>query len=701
MGRLKASYNWLTKTKLGFFTVVVVFFWVKTYLTYITKFNLGVVGPMQKFLLLINPLPTAMLLIGIGLFFKGRKSYWIMVIIDFLLSLWLFSNILYYREFSDFLSTSIIKTSGSTSDNLGKSIAGITKGTDFLVFLDVVIIVLLIAFKVFKIDVRRLKLKISLLIEGLAVVLIGTNLTMAQKDRPGLLTRTFDNNYIVKYLGLNSFAVYDGVKTAQSNAIMAKANHSDLKTVQSYIKKNYIAPNPEYYGVAKNKNVLVIHLESFQQFLIDYKWHGKEVTPNLNKLYHANDTISFDNFFNQVGQGKTSDAEMMLENSIFGLQSGSAMSSYGTSNTFESAPAILGQQAGYTSAVMHGGAGSFWNRDNAYKSFGYDYFMPLSYYQNKKGYYLGYGIKDKLFFDQSIKYIEHLPQPFYLKMITVTNHYPYDLDKKNQSIDKTDTGDKTVDGYVQTAHYLDEAIGELMSYLKKSGLEKNTLIMLYGDHYGISGNHHKASAQLLNKDSFNNFDNLQFQRVPLMFHMPGLKGGINHTYGGEIDVRPTLFNLLGINDQNMIQFGHSLLAKNAPQIVAQRNGDFITPKYSKVEGSYYYTKSGKRVTHPSKKVKAQLASISNTVTTELSLSDRVITGNLLRFYKPNGFKYVKRKNYSYKKTDSLKRLKKAEKKSKNSVWYQNGKKSTQSDFKTDAPELKKRERIILIKRQTL
>ena len=568
MGRLKASYNWLTKTKLGFFTVVVVFFWIKTYLTYITKFNLGVLGSMQNFLLLINPLPTAILLIGIGLFFKGRKSYWIMVIIDFLLSLWLFSNILYYREFSDFLSTSIIKTSGSTSDNLGKSIAGITKGTDFLVFLDVVIIVLLIAFKVFKIDVRRLKLKVSLLIEGLAVVLIGTNLTMAQKDRSGLLTRTFDNNYIVKYLGLNAFAVYDGVKTAQNNAIMAKANHSDLKTVQSYIKKNYIAPNPEYYGVAKNKNVLVIHLESFQQFLIDYKWHGKEVTPNLNKLYHANDTISFDNFFNQVGQGKTSDAEMMLENSIFGLQSGSAMSSYGTSNTFESAPAILGQKAGYTSAVMHGGAGSFWNRDNAYKSFGYNYFMPLSYYQNKKGYYLGYGIKDKLFFDQSIKYMEHLPQPFYLKMITVTNHYPYDLDKKNQSIDKTDTGDKTVDGYVQTAHYLDQAIGELMSYLKKSGLEKNTLIMLYGDHYGISGNHHKASAQLLDKDSFNNFDNLQFQRVPLMFHMPGLKGGINHTYGGEIDVRPTLFNLLGINDQNMIQFGHSLLAKNAPQIVA-------------------------------------------------------------------------------------------------------------------------------------
>ena len=183
MAHLKSLYNWLFKTKLGFFSFVVVLFWIKTYLIYKTKFNLGVVGPMQEFLLLFNPLPAAILLIGIGLFFKGRKSYWIMVIIDFLLSLWLFSNILYYREFSDFLSMSIIKTSGSTSDNLGKSIVGITHGTDFLCFIDVIIIIILIVFKVFKIDVKRLKFRIPALIEVLAISLLGLNLTMAQSDR--------------------------------------------------------------------------------------------------------------------------------------------------------------------------------------------------------------------------------------------------------------------------------------------------------------------------------------------------------------------------------------------------------------------------------------------------------------------------------------------------------------------------------------
>ena len=686
MTRIKSFLQWLTQTKLGFFTIILVTFWLKTYVIYLTKFNLGAEGAMQNFLLFLNPLPSGLLLLGIGLFFKGRKSYWIMIAIDFVLSLWLFANILYYREFSNFLSLSIIKTSGSTADNLGKSIVGITRVTDFLAFIDIVLVILLMVAKVVKYDLRPLKLRFNLLLEGIAVLLIGVNLLMAQKDRSGLLTRTFDNSYIVKYLGMNEYAVYDAFKTAQTSEQMAKANVSDLQSVKKYLKVNYVKPNSTYTGVAKGKNVLVIHLESFQQFLIGYKWQGKEVTPNLNKLYHSKNTLSFANFYNQVGQGKTSDAEMMLENSLFGLQSGSAMSSYGTSNTFESAPAILKQQGGYTTAVMHGGAGSFWNRNNAYKQFGYEYFMPLSYYQNKPKYYIGYGLKDKIFFSQSIKYIERLPQPFYLKLITVTNHYPYDLDKKNQSIDKTDTGDETVDGYVQTAHYLDQAVGQLMRWMKKTGLDKNTLLVFYGDHYGISGNHHKASAELLNQDEFTNFDNLKFQRVPLMFHMKGLRGGIKKTYGGEIDVLPTLLNLLGIRNKGTIQFGHDLLSKKAPQIVAQRNGDFITPLYAKVGSTYYDTKTGEEIIQPDKKLKTELVAISNKVTTQLSLSDRVIAGNLLRFYHPKWFKKVKPQDYDYNEQKALKKL---YAKNKTSLWYKNHQKSTQNKFKTDAPELEK------------
>ena len=119
-----------------------------------------------------------------------------------------------------------------------------------------------------------------------------------------------------------------------------------------------------------------------------------------------------------------------------------------------------------------------------------------------------------------------------MKIITLTNHYPYELDKQNQSIPKTDTGDDTVDGYVQTARYLDQAFGEFINYLKQTGLYNNSMIVVYGDHYGISNNHPKAIAQLLGKKSVSSYDLAMFQKVPFMIHAPVLKGGINHTYGG-------------------------------------------------------------------------------------------------------------------------------------------------------------------------
>ncbi|GKQ42455.1 glycerol phosphate lipoteichoic acid synthase [Companilactobacillus sp. RD055328] len=678
--KLKGFFN----TKLGFLVLAIVLFWVKTVYAYYNKFNLGIEGSMQGFLAILNPLPTTILLFGIAMYMKGRKSYVYLMIIDLITSTWLFSNILYYREFSDFLTMTLIKGSGSVGNNLGKSIVGIIEPTDFLVFLDIIILVILLATHFIKVDVKKLNWKIPVIISSISVLLFGVNLTLAQLDRPGLLTRTFDNNYIVKYLGLNSYTVYDAVKTAKTQAVKANADSSDLKSVKSYMDANYVAPNVEYTGVAKGKNVFIIHLESFQQFLIDFKWDGQEVTPNINALYHNQNTLSFDNFFHQVGQGKTADAELMLENSLFGLPEGSAMVTDGTTNTFQAAPAILGQQ-GYTSASFHGDVPSFWNRDNTYKSWGYDYFFSSEYYKEKEDYNIGYGMKDKIFMKDSAQYIEQLPQPFYAKLITVTNHYPYLLDKQNQSIAPTDTGDETVDGYVQTAKYLDQSIGEFMTWLKDTGMDKKSMVVFYGDHYGISANHKKAVAKLLGKDEFNDFDNAQFQKVPFMIHMDGLKGGVNHTYGGEIDVLPTLMNLLGINDKDYIQFGSDLLAKDHSQTVAFRNGDFVTPKYTKVGSTYYNTKNGKPLKKISKVQETELDKLSNSVTTELSLSDKIVKGDLLRFYTPKGFKKVDKKDYSYKKSKADAKLKKTIK--QNTMIEELGK-STVDLYKTDAPELK-------------
>ncbi|NYA62804.1 LTA synthase family protein, partial [Lactobacillus salivarius] len=290
-------------TRIGFFTLTLFLFWMKTYIVYNTKFTLGVSDGMQEFLLALNPIPAGLLLFGIALYFRGRKSYWIMIVINLLQSLWLFANILYYREFSDFLSMSIIKSSGSVSNNLSLSISQIIHGTDFLVFLDVIILALLVIFKVIKPDLSPVKIWRPIIITVSSLVLFAINLGLAEKDRSQLLTRTFDNNYIVKYLGLDFFAGYSTYQAHQESATRANASKKDLDEILKKINKNRTSPNIEYYGKAKGKNVFIFHLESFQQFMIDYKVNGEEVTPNINKFYHDSNTLAFDNFFNQVGQG--------------------------------------------------------------------------------------------------------------------------------------------------------------------------------------------------------------------------------------------------------------------------------------------------------------------------------------------------------------------------------------------------------------
>ena len=285
-------------------------------------------------------------------------------------------------------------------------------------------------------------------------------------------------------------------------------------------------------------------------------------------------------------------------------------------------------------------------------------------------------------------YIEQLPQPFYAKLITVTNHYPYIIDKKNTSIDAWKTGDDTVDHYIQTAHYLDQSIGEFLDYLDKSGLRQNSVIILYGDHYGISNNHRPAIAQILGKKKVTNYDLAMFQKVPFMINAPGLKGRIDHTYGGEIDVLPTIEDLLGISSDKYIQFGQDLLSKDRNQIVPFRNGDWVTPKYTKYNGDYYHTATGKQIKNPTAKEQKQFDKIQKYVTTELGLADKVMNGDLIRFYNLPGFKKVNKKDYTYNMKKSLKNLKKDQKKHKTSVKAENNNQSTYDDYSTDAPELK-------------
>lgn len=704
-------------TRLGLISILLALIWVKTIIAYYYNFKLAPENLLQTILMLANPLGTSLALLSIALYVRSpKRAAWTAGFIYLLLNVLLLANVLYFREFTDFMTIATVMGVSKVSQGLGATSLNTLRPSDLVFVFDFIIAIGVGLFC----GVRHLLAKqrgsqtthprfaewlkpsrdprqpLGVTIAGILCFMVV--MAVSELNRPQLLTRTFDRTYIVRYLGLAPFTVYDGLKTAQTSQVRAQASSGDMDKVLTYTRNHYAAPNPAYFGAAKGKNVIIIHLESFQQFLIGQKINGQEVTPFLNSLVHNKNTLSFSNVFNQVGLGRTSDAENMLETSTFGLPGSSLFSTYGNDNAFQAAPAILGQTKGYDSAVLHAGSGDFWNRNSTYKSLGYNYFFASKYFDHSTAMDTEFGIKDKLMFAESAKYLEHLQQPFYSKIITTSNHFPFSISEEDSTFPDAGTKDVTVNNYFKTANYLDSALKEFFAYLKKSGLAKNSLVMIYGDHYGISDDRNPNLAQLLgkDKDDWSAFDDTQLQRIPLMFYAPGLKGGQFSTYGGEIDVLPTLLHLLGVQTQNYVQFGTDLLSPQHDQTVIFRNRNFITPDYTVLGSKTYLNASGQEVT-PDPESIAMLAADKKKVAEALKLSDLVATQNLLRFYTPAGFTPVNSTDYDY--TNSLYRLLQAEadaaaKRQSSSLYSKRHDQSSTSLYKSDAPELTDAETVV-------
>ena len=119
-----------------------------------------------------------------------------------------------------------------------------------------------------------------------------------------------------------------------------------------------------------------------------------------------------------------------MENSLYPLGGGAVFFTH-SGNTFHSMAESLNEE-GYFTNVMHPNNKSFWNRDMMYKAFDIQkYYDENSYIVNEEN-AVNWGLKDIPFFEQSVDLMAEMPQPFYSRLITLTNHYPFTLDEEDQ-----------------------------------------------------------------------------------------------------------------------------------------------------------------------------------------------------------------------------------------------------------------------------
>ncbi|PLT34713.1 LTA synthase family protein [Bacillus sp. V5-8f] len=604
---------------ISFMALAVSFLWIKTYIAYKVNFNIDIENWRQELILFINPLSFLLLIFNVSLFLKEKwKNVYVLLMSSFLTTV-LFANIIFYRFFNDFLTIPVLFQTSNMSD-LGSSVTELVNPADFLYFVDLLLLVVIKYIKpafLASPEYTGNKKVFLLATSGLFCF----NFGLAEAERPELFTRTFDREILVKNIGTYNYHLYDMVLQSKSSAQRAVADGSKLAEIENYVRANREVPNEELYGIAKGKNLIMVSMESTQSFVINENVNGKEITPFLNRF--LKESYYFNNFYHQTGQGKTSDSEFIVENSLYPLGRGAVFFTH-SQNEYRGMPEILNEK-GYFTASLHANNGSFWNRNLMYKSLGFKRFYDINDYQVHAGNSVNWGLKDKEFFSQSIAHLKEMPQPFYAKFITLTNHFPFLLDERDRSIDEYHSDSKTLNKYFPTVRYTDEALRQFIADLKASGLYEDSVIVIYGDHYGISENHNQAMGQFLGKE-ITPFESVQLQRVPLIIHIPGQEGKTISKVSGQIDLRPTLLHLLGIKTSGTIEFGSDLFSRGNLELTVLRDSSFITKQFVYTRDTCYDKRTGQLTE------KTYCEPFIENAKQELDYSDKIIYGDLLRFY---------------------------------------------------------------------
>lgn len=606
-----------SKTVLFYISAVLI--WFKVYLVHRIGFDLPVKGWYQEMILWFSPVSSVLLLLALGsLVFRRLSSGAAAVAASFVSGFLLLANLVYYRFFNDFITLPVLLQSTQLGE-LGQSILHLLRPSDALIFADTFILLALSLRH--QLPGRALSGTYIVSMFTLAVIVFGVNWVMAEQVRPDLLIRTFDRHYVVKSIGAINYQLYDAIVNARMEARKAISGNESLSSVQSVMENDpKDLPDPKRFGSAKGRNVFLISLESFQSFMLGKSAGGQEITPFMNDLLKH--SYFFENFYQQTGQGKTSDAEFIIDTMLYPLPRGAVYFTH-SGNTFHSIPEQL-KEMGYYTAVFHGNNKSFWNRDIMYKTMGYQRFFSAADYRVTEENSIGWGLKDIPFFEQSVDIAQSLPQPFFAKLITLTNHFPFTLNQEDRFIPPYTSSSPTLNKYLLTVRYTDEALKRFFEKVKAAGLYDNSIFVLYGDHGGISKKHRNAMAQFLGKDKLTAFDDVQLQRVPLIIHVPGEEGAKMNTVAGQIDVKPTLLHLLGIETVRGPGFGHDLFALNRPQLTVLRNGSFITEDYIFTGNSCYDKKTGE-------KTDARVCeAVRQKAANQLRASDKIIYGDMMR-----------------------------------------------------------------------
>lgn len=624
--RIKEYCNKIINSEL-FIIIIGFLLFIKTAIFY--KLTIYISDSINKELLAKTFIFSMFIVSVLFLFRKNRLRFFLALIVDLVFSLIAFADNLYYSYSSSLISISQVSNL-QYSEQISAVLKDLLNKAQIFYFLDIIVIIMLLITKFIKLEKTKTNGWKS------SIVYFSVMMTIYCSTIPTYVEASQSHVYNKKMqleLGTVYTFHYLDFKTNMNLKKTAKyATNGEMMIEYDKLKNEY---NENYQedlynlkDIAKGKNVIVLQLESFQNFLLYKEINGKEITPNLNKF--MNENIYFKNMIIQ-SYSTTADSEHSAMSSLYPLENGMAFAQY-SANEYDD---FYGEykESGYYTMYTHGNDGDFWNRNNVYGKLDIDELDFIENFDEDSTLINGW-ISDESLYNQVIKNVEKVNKPFFINIVSASSHTAFDLpglDNKYEYID-IDVGkfkDTYFGNYLEAVNYADNQFGKFIEQLKEKDLYDNSMILVYGDHYGMQMYNYEMLDYLEEVDhKYNNVETeINYINTVCGLRIPGVEYMVIDKTISKLDIKPTICYLSGIKDG--ISLGTNMFGSK--DFACLNNGIIVTDEYY-FNGDWYYRKNGEKLDLSSfdEKQQEKIKNYERYMNTEMNISNSIILNNLLK-----------------------------------------------------------------------
>lgn len=311
-------------------------------------------------------------------------------------------------------------------------------------------------------------------------------------------------------------------------------------------------------SIETRRNCILILAESFESWVLEQEVEGQEITPCLNRLLKEPTTLYAPHVLTQVKGGRSIDAQLMINAGMLPLNSG-AYSSLFPDNHYATLPKAMHELKHSRNYLLTIDKVSTWNQGAIAYSFGLDTIIAYHDFRKTEAFGTHKRIGDVPFFEQCSEKISDgeiwkQNETVFMQFVTYSGHAPFVLPQHLQEISFSDSIPAKAADYMKTARYTDKALGQFVDFLKSRPEYKETLIVITGDHEGLAFYRNElcqapAMQGIVSDKPY----------TPLII----LNSPVGMRYEdvmGQIDIYPTLLQLLGLERYPWKGMGQSILS---------------------------------------------------------------------------------------------------------------------------------------------